>query len=364
MNAATARRARSSAVRLLVVDGSGHIHHRTHRDLPSLLRPGDLVVANDAATLPASLTGVHLPTGADIEVRLAGHLIAGTAPVTRFTGILFGSGDYRTPTEHRPSPPAMHVGDGLLIASLNARVVQVNQHPRLIALAFEEPAAAVWEGLSRRGRSIQYAHVARPLALWDTWTSIAARPVAFEPPSAGFVLDWSMLGDLRRRGVRFATLTHAAGISSTGDPELDARLPFDEPYFIPSSTATLIELTKEGGGRVIAIGTTVVRALEHSARETGHVAAGHDVATGRIEPGTRIQIVDAIVSGVHEPGTSHNSLLRTFQDTDAIERMWHEAESRGYLAHEFGDAVLIIRRDAMRCDTDETSSHQLAVHLC
>jgi S-adenosylmethionine:tRNA ribosyltransferase-isomerase len=325
-----------------VIDEAGHIGHRTRPDLPSLLRPGDLVVANDAATLPASLTGVHLPTGADIEVRLAGHHDPVTASPTRFTAIVFGAGDYRTPTEHRPPPPTMDAGDGLAIASLRASVVRAG-HSRLIELAFDQPAATVWEALSRHGRPIQYAHVPAPLPIRDSWTSIAARPVAFEAPSAGFVLDWSMLHDFRRRGVRFAALTHAAGISSTGDPELDACLPFDEAYVIPSSTAVRIESTKAGGGRVIAIGTTVVRALEHSARNTGHVVAGHGVATGRIGPGTQLHVVDAIVSGVHEPGTSHHSLLRAFQDDAAIGRIWDEAETSGYLTHEFGDAVLIMR---------------------
>jgi len=219
----------------------------------------------------------------------------------------------------------------------------VHLHPRLIELEFEERRATVWERLSRHGRPIQYAHVPQPLAIRDTWTSIAARPVAFEAPSAGFVLDWSMLGDLRRHGVRFATLTHAAGISSTGDPGLDAQLPFDEPYSIPSSTATLIELTKVEGRRVIAIGTTVVRALEHSAHRTGHVVAGDGLASGRIGPGTRLGIVDAIVSGVHEPGSSHNRLLRAFQEEAAIDLMWEQADRQGYLTHEFGDAVLIMR---------------------
>ena len=158
-----------------------------------------------------------------------------------------------------------------------------------------------------------------------------------------------MLGDLRRHGIRFATLTHAAGISSTGDPELDARLPFDEPYSIPSSTALLIELTRAEGGRVVAIGTTVVRALEDSARRTGRVIAGDAVATGRIGPDTELRIVDAIVSGVHEPGTSHNGLLRAFHDEATIGRMWDEAERGGYQAHEFGDAVFIARQNIASC---------------
>jgi S-adenosylmethionine:tRNA ribosyltransferase-isomerase len=101
------------------------------------------------------------------------------------------------------------------------------------------------------------------------WTPIAALPVAFEPPSAGFALDWKFLRALRDRGAEFATITLAAGISSTGDPALDAHLPFDEPYRIPATTASAIRRTRTRGGRVVAIGTTVVRALEHSAGRSG-----------------------------------------------------------------------------------------------
>ena len=346
MNAAAGRRPRVRDARLLVVNESGRVLNRTHRDVPSLLDAGDLVIANDAATLPASLTGVHVPTGTEIEVRLAGRSSLTPDMATPFTAVVFGRGDYRTPTEHRPMPPLLQAGDGLLVASLRARVVRLLAHARLIDLEFEHAASVVWERLARLGRPIQYAHVPQPLPLWDTWTSIAAQPVAFEAPSAGFVLDWSLLSALRSHGIRFATLTHAAGISSTGDPELDARLPFDEPYFIPSSTAAVVERTRREGGRIIAIGTTVVRALEHAARHTGQVAAGNGLATGRIGSGTSLRIVDGIVSGVHEHGTSHYELLVAFQNEDVIASMCEEAESQRYLAHEFGDAVLVMRRSS------------------
>src|SRR5439155_24144114 len=96
------------------------------------------------------------------------------------------------------------------------------------------------------------------------WTPVASAPTAFEPRSAGFVLDWKLLAEMHARDVRFATITHAAGISSTGDDELDRRLPLAEPYDISAATAHAIAITKAQGGRVIAIGTTWVRALEHA----------------------------------------------------------------------------------------------------
>jgi S-adenosylmethionine:tRNA ribosyltransferase-isomerase len=338
---ASAATQRPADARLLVIDECGAISHRARADFPALIRRGDLVVANDAATLPASLAGVHVPTRNAVEVRLAGRDSLRPRDVTRFTAVVFGAGDFRTPTEHRPAPPVLSAGDALRLGPLSATVLAVLAHPRLIEIRFDAAVPAIWEGLARHGRPIQYAYVPQPLAIWDTWTRFAGLPVAFEAPSAGFVLDWAAIGSLRARGAAFASLTHAAGISSTGDADLDRLLPLDEPYDIPASTAALIEGRKGRGGRVIAIGTTVVRALEDAARDDGTVGAGRGIATGRIGPLTRIRCVDAIVSGTHEPGTSHYELLRAFQDDAVLRRMESEAEARGYRTHEFGDSVFL-----------------------
>jgi S-adenosylmethionine:tRNA ribosyltransferase-isomerase len=301
----------------------------------------DLIVANDAATLPASLTGVHLPTGEPLELRLARRASLLPQDVKRFTAVAFGAGDFRTPTEHRPPPPALVPGDVLQLGPLHAEVLQVLGHPRLVEVAFQNSVAEIWEALARYARPIQYAYLSQPLAIWDTWTRIASLPVAFEPPSAGFLLDWRVIDALRARGARFATITHAAGISSTGDVALDARLPLDEPYSIPSSTATLIHATRRRGGRIIAVGTTVVRALEDAAARRGDVRPGAAVATLRIGPLTPLQVVDALVTGLHEPGTSHYELLRAFQDDAVLRQMISEAEAHSYRAHEFGDSVFL-----------------------
>ncbi len=196
---------RPADARLLVIDEEGAITHRARADFVTLVRPGDVVVANDAATLPASLTGIHVPTGGIVEVRLAGRDSLLPRDVTRFTAVVFGAGDFRTPTEHRPLPPALHPGDELRLGSLRAIVLAVLAHPRLIEVRFENPVADIWEALARHGRPIQYAYIPEPLAIWDTWTRIASLPVAFEAPSAGFILDWSLIGALRARGAAFAT---------------------------------------------------------------------------------------------------------------------------------------------------------------
>lgn len=243
-------------------------------------------------------------------------------------------------TEDRPVPPTVAPGDRLQLGPLRAAVESLQGHPRLVLLRFDGSAPEIWAGFARHGKPIQYSHVSAPLALWDTWTPIAGNPVAFEPPSAGFALSWDTLGSMTQRGVQFATLTHSAGLSSTGDAELDARLPFDEPYRIPTSTAEAIARAKARGARIVAVGTTVVRALEHAA-VNGHVASGFGIATQRIGHATRLRVVDAVLSGTHEKGTSHYELLRAFVSTGTLARMERQLESHGYRTHEFGDSILV-----------------------
>lgn len=328
--------------KLLVAEADGALQHLPRAALGSLFRPGDLVVANDAATLPASLKGVHRPSGAPIEVRLAAWVKF--RDPTRFVAIAFGAGDHRTPTEDRPPPPPLSEDDRLEFGPLAATVEHRLDHPRLVRLRFGGARATVLQGIARRGRPVQYAHVPPPLALWDVWTKIAADPVAFEPPSAGFALDWRTLARWRERGVAFATLSHAAGLSSTGDAALDRRLPFDEFFSVSDACASAIETVKTNSGRIIAIGTSVVRALESAAAADGTVRPGEGRASGRIKPGVRLNVVDAILTGVHQPGESHYELLRAFAEDGVLNRVGAAAAERGYRPHEFGDSLLIERR--------------------
>ncbi len=340
--AADAAVARETA-RLLLVSETGDVEHHGRDRLAELLRPGDLLVANDAATIPASLGGVHERTGSEVEIRLAGRPTLHAADVHRFVTVVFGAGDWHTPTELRPSPPSLLPYDRLRLGPLRATITRLLDHPRLVELDFEGDAAQVWAGIAAHGRPIQYAHVPRPLALWDVWTPVASRPVAFEPPSAGFALRWATLMRLRARDIGFVTLTHAAGLSSTGDPALDARLPLDEPYCIPVRTARAVRQARRHARRVIAIGTTVVRAMEHAALATGEVRAGAGTATGRIGSGTVLRAADGIVTGVHDPGTPHWQLLRAFADDATLGRMARELDRAGYRNHEFGESVLLLR---------------------
>lgn len=333
---------RPTDAKLLVVDSQRNLIHVPRRAFVEFLQANDLVIANDAATLPASLSGVHQQTGKTVEVRLAGRHSLDPLDVKRFSAIVFGEGDFHLRTEDRPLPPTLHAGDTFELGPLHATVEELLGHPRLVSLLFDGSPDQIWAGLASHGKPIQYAHMQTSLELWDVWTRIAGPPVAFEPPSASFILDWHVLGDIREHRAAFATITHAAGISSTGDEDLDRLLPFDEPYHIPIATAKAVEDTRRRGGRVIAVGTTVVRALEAAATDDGHLRSGDGVAKGKIGPTTRLRVVDAILSGTHEPGTSHYELLRAFLEDSTLERATSELIAQGYRTHEFGDSVLIL----------------------
>jgi S-adenosylmethionine:tRNA ribosyltransferase-isomerase len=334
---------RPPTAKLLMVDNEGRFAHIPRDQFVDFLRPGDLVVANDAATLPASLHGVHVPSGDAVEVRLAGWPATAAADVRHFDAVVFGSGDYHTRTEHRRLPPTLSIGDHLSLGPLSATVVDMLGHPRLISLEFDGSLDEIWAGIARHGRPIQYAHIEEPLALWDVWTVVAGPPVAFEPPSAGFALSWATIERLHQRGVGFVTITLAAGISSTGDTELDRRLPLAEPYRIPEATATAIAAAKLAGRRIVAIGTSVVRALEHAGGRDGIVRAGDGVATNRLDRRSHLAVVHAILTGTHEPGTSHHDLLAAFVTPETLARIDEELDAHEYLTHEFGDSLLIER---------------------
>jgi S-adenosylmethionine:tRNA ribosyltransferase-isomerase len=343
MIAASTPDRRREGARLLNINPDGQIEHVRRSNLLDLFERGDLVIANDAATLPASLHGTHVPSGLPIEVRLAGRSSLAADDVRVFIAVVFGAGDFHMRTEDRPQPPPLCADDELALGPLHAIVLETVGHPRLVRIAFRGAPAEIWQGIATHGVPIQYAHVPQPLALWNVWTPVAAVPAAFEPPSAGFVLDWQMLGAMGDKGVDFATLTHAAGISSTGDPLLDARLPLPEPYVIPARTAQMIERARGRSGRIVAIGTTVVRALEHAGR-SGRVKAGPGVANQRIGPQSRLNVVDAIVSGTHDVASSHYQLLGALARADVLQQADDEMLARGYLTHEFGDFMFIERR--------------------
>ncbi|HEY2903493.1 MAG TPA: S-adenosylmethionine:tRNA ribosyltransferase-isomerase [Polyangia bacterium] len=333
--------ARRDGVRLLLVDPrvtADGLHETTIAALPRLLDAADLLVVNDAATLPASLRGCD-SVGRPIELRLLGPDRDGVFPAA-----LFGAGDWRQRTEDRPPPPALTVGARLTFGSLGAQVLATGPlSPRQLAVRFDRQGDALWAALYRHGRPVQYSHLDHALPLWAVQTVYASRPWSVEMPSAGLPLSWEILLGLRRRGVRWAALTHAAGLSATGDPALDAALPLPERYEIPAATVDAVAETRRRGGRVVAVGTTVVRALEGAAAaHHGRLPAGAGVTDLRLSAAHRPLIVDGVLSGTHAATETHFHLLAAFAGSALLSAAVAFATARDFTTHELGDAMLVL----------------------
>ena len=346
MKPATTYPERRDDVRLLVIDptrapSDAALHETRTPALPDFLAAGDLLVVNDAATVPASLRG-HDAAGNEIEARL----IAARGDdrgADRFVAVLFGAGDWHQRTEDRAPPAALPVGARLRFGTLAAEIVaRAPASPRLVELRFAAGGDALWAALYREGRPVQYSYLAHDLPLWAVQTVYAARPWAFEMPSAGRPLSWEILLALRRKGVRWASLTHAAGLSSTGDPAIDAALPLAERYEIPAATVRAVTDTRARGGRVVAVGTTVVRALEGAALKDGGLRGGPGETDLVITPTFRPRVVDGILSGAHAAHESHFSLLAAFAGPDLLAAAAAHAERAGFLTHELGDSMLVL----------------------
>jgi S-adenosylmethionine:tRNA ribosyltransferase-isomerase len=331
-----AREVAREQVRLIAISRAASVAPRVTRfaELAGILRAGDLVVVNDAATLPASLYGAT-ERGEVLELRLAAPISDG-----RLVGIVLGAGDHRTRTEDRPSAPPLAAGDRVRFGALVATVI-ARDGMRVELAAEVRDADALWQAVYATGRAVQYAHRHEPLAAWAVQTAYAARPWASEMPSAGRPLTWEVLLALRRAGITLARVTHAAGLSSTGDATLDRALPWPERYDLPQATVDAVASARARGGRVVAIGTSVVRALEDAALR-GELRAGEAVATLRIDRGHELRVVDGIVSGLHAPGESHFDLLAAFAPRAQLERALELAAAHAMSAHELGDACLVI----------------------
>lgn len=343
MNAAVWPRAGATGGRLLHIDPlRGALVDARVTDLPELLAGGDLLVFNDAATLPGSLRATTAD-GDVIEIRLANP----GATLRDWTAVLFGSGDWRQRTEDRPAPPLVAAGERLdcgddFVASV-AAVSSIS--PRLVELRFNDDGAAFLQQIYRHGRPVQYSYLAGPLGLRHVQTAFATRPWSVEMPSAAWPLSPTMILRLHQRGVATAPLTHAAGLSATGDPAIDALLPLPERYDIPPSTVEAVKRARAGAGRVIAVGTTVVRALESAGEDgAGRLVAGGGVTDLKLGSNRPPRLVNGVLTGVHEPGVSHFDLLGAFVPPPLLARVQHHVEVRGYLAHEFGDSVLVLPR--------------------
>ncbi|PPS74674.1 MULTISPECIES: S-adenosylmethionine:tRNA ribosyltransferase-isomerase [Streptomyces] len=319
------------AVRMLVSRGAEVAHH-TFTELPRLLRAGDLLVVNTSATLAAAVDGwsghtrvvVHFSTRGDdgrwaVELR---------------------EPDGRGTTRARAGGPA-------------GRVVCL---PGGVWLVLEEPLSGgserLWwarvsgagvPGLLREyGRPVRYAYTERdqPLSVYQT---VFALPSAdgtgsAEMPSAARPFTARMVAELVSRGVQFAPVTLHTGVASAEAHEP----PYPERFAVPEASARLINAARAGGGRVVAVGTTAVRAVESAVGTDGAVRARAGWTDLVVTPERGVRVVDGLLTGLHEPQASHLLMLEAVAGRVAIERGYEAALQGRYLWHKFGDVHLVL----------------------
>jgi S-adenosylmethionine:tRNA ribosyltransferase-isomerase len=309
-------------VRLLVGErAGGTIGHHRFTDLPALLRPGDVLVVNTSATLPAAVPMTDRPLTVHFSteradgswlVELRRHAGKATAPYVRGTP----GQRYALPGGAAVTLREPYSAGRLWLADVDTA-----------------GAGSVPDYLYVHGQPIRYGYVDRPWPLRYYQTVFGVHPGSAEMPSAGRPFTDALVTRLITAGVLVVPVLLHTGVAS---PEAHER-PYPEPFAVPPTTARVVARARADGGRVIAVGTTVVRALE---------TAGNGPARGWtnlvVTPERGVRVVDGLLTGFHEPRASHLDMLAAVAGTPLLERCYAAAVDAGYLWHEFGDVNLLL----------------------
>ncbi|MDT9691631.1 S-adenosylmethionine:tRNA ribosyltransferase-isomerase [Streptomyces sp. P9(2023)] len=325
-------------VRLMVSRGT-EVSHHAFRELPGVLRAGDVLVVNTSPTLPAAVTG---RLGADG---------GGEPVVVHFStrgddnrwAVELREPDPRGSTRPRPGGPAGAVVRLPGGASLVLAEPLVPGSARLWWARVATPVPAL---LARYGRPIRYGYTERdqPLSTYQTVFALPSPDGAgsAEMPSAGRPFTAQLVAELVSRGIQFAPLTLHTGVASAEAHEP----PYPERYEVPVTTARLVNAARAGGGRAIAVGTTAVRALESAADGAGVVRPAAGWTDLVVTPARGVRVVDGLLTGLHEPEASHLLMLEAIAGRPALHRAYTEAVRELYLWHEFGDVHLVLPAEA------------------
>jgi S-adenosylmethionine:tRNA ribosyltransferase-isomerase len=322
---------------------TGEISHHAFTELPRLLLPGDLIVVNTSATLPAAV-----PVTAELD-GLTVHFSTPMPDGDWLAELRATAGPATVPYPGGAPGQRLNLPGGAVL-TLTARFTGRLWRTRL--------STAVIPYLLRHGSPIRYSYLHRAWPIECYQTVFAVTPGSAEMPSASRPFTPEVVARLVARGVTFAPLALHTGVSSLeGDEQ-----PYPEPFDVPPFTARLVGLTRRHGGRVIAAGTTVVRALETAALvaagqaaaadppdRTGPAGRGRPVISAAagwtehvVTPESGVRAVDGLLTGLHEPRSSHLWMLAAFAGPEQLARCYAAALQRGYLWHEFGDLHLLL----------------------
>jgi S-adenosylmethionine:tRNA ribosyltransferase-isomerase len=324
-------------VRLLVSrTAAGELSEHTFAELPDLLLPGDLVVVNNSATIPAAVRLTEPPAGSGPQTV---HFSTAMAAGDWLVELRAGSGQATSPFGGGADGQRLELPGGAVL-TLTERFSRRLWRARL--------STAVIPYLLRHGQPIRYSYVPRPWPIQSYQTVFATWPGSAEMPSAARPFTPQIVTRLVSRGISIAPITLHTGVSSLEGGED----PYPESYDVPAGTARLVNLTRRSGGRVIAAGTTVVRALESAAlaapceREPcagdGPVAASAGWTSYVVTRQNGVAVVDGLLTGLHEPRSTHLWMLAAFAGDALLRRCYETAAAHGYRWHEFGDVHLML----------------------
>jgi S-adenosylmethionine:tRNA ribosyltransferase-isomerase len=307
------------AVRLLVTDRATRRHaHARFFELPAFMRAGDLLVVNDSATVPAALRAQR-PGGQRMMLHVA-TMLDQRLWLTEPRGTVQGGEQLRLPGG----------GSAVMLAPVEP------EHPRVWYVRFDLPLP-MYAFLAAHGEPIRYGYVTESFPLTDYQTIFARTSGSSEMPSAARPFTPRVVRALNARGVEIATLTLHCGVASFEAPER----PTIERYAVSLETAEAVNRARREGRRVIAVGTTALRALE-SARHGSQVvksAGWTDLIIG--ESGS-VTTADGLLTGFHDAGATHQWIIAAFLDRGTVVAAYAEAAENGYRQHEFGDVHLIV----------------------
>lgn len=315
-----------NSVRLLVTTPEGNVHAQFD-ELDKFLMPGDLLVVNESATIPSSL-----PAEGSV-----GEFILNLA--TNYGDGLWLAEPRRSPSE--PGQLPLSEGETILLPGLIGRLVA--KYPGLERLWFVQLEGDLAAALAEHGAPIRYGYLDREYPL-ETFQTIFARvPGSAEMASAGRPFTQDLIDRLKGKGVKIAPIVLHTGVSSleVDSEELEDQVMYPEPFEVPAETAQAVNDAKNEGRRVIAVGTTVVRALE-SAWDGEQVRPVSGFTRLYLHPGRTVQVVDGLLTGFHDPMASHLAMLYALAGEQLIRSAYTEAVESRYLWHEFGDINLIL----------------------
>ncbi|MEV6903523.1 S-adenosylmethionine:tRNA ribosyltransferase-isomerase [Amycolatopsis sp. NPDC051372] len=316
-------------VRLLTASPAG-VHHATFREVGDHLRPGDLLVVNTSGTLPAAVDAVR------------GDHVVGVHFSTELDAVEFDEGTWVVELRATGGPLLDGREGEHLALPAGAGLTLLEPHiagRRRLWRARVDVEGGVEKYLALVGRPIRYGYVPRTWPLTDYQTVFARDPGSAEMPSAARPFTAELVTQLVSRGVLFAPILLHTGVSSpeAGEP------PYAERFRVPATTAALVNWVRTQGGRVVAVGTTAVRALE-SAAVDGSVTAASGWTSLVLGPDHPAQVVDGLVTGLHTPEASHLLLLEAVVGPALVQRAYDAAVERRYLWHEFGDVSLLLSK--------------------